>query len=191
MNHRYLKGSENSVERVELDIEKPNGDTVACTVNVDLLLCGVYIFPCEDGTDAKLTLEQKRDILVLVTEEREKIINEVTIKSRQSWHDSGLGTFNEYFLPGDTVAEDVVDYFMDIVPPVVLRKNLLQVGEAHNYEFDPEKGKMRSTFATFYKAEGEWKFAGYCFLGETKNRVTRPGRIAEKLAEVEHLIQKK
>lgn len=191
MNYRYLKGSEHSVERVELDYHNPNGDTVVCTVNVDLLLCGVYIFPCEDGTDAKLTLEQKRDILALVTEERNKIINATTTKSRQSWYESGFGTFDEYFSPGDTVSEDVVDYFLDIVPPAVFRKGYLQVGEAHNTEYDPEQGRMRSTFVTFSKEDGEWKFEGYCFLGGMINRVTKPGRLAERLAEVERLIAKK
>lgn len=186
---RYIKGSEHSAERVELDFHK-NGGIVVCTVNVDLLLCGVYGFPCEDGSEVKLTLEEKRDILVLVTEEREKIINATTIKSMQSWHDSGLGTFDEYFSPGDTVAEDVVYYFLDIVPPAVFGKGYLQVGEAHNTEYDPEQGRMRSTFVTFRKENGEWKFTGYCFLYETKNRVTRPGRLAEKLAEVERLVKK-
>ena len=103
----------------------------------------------------------------------------------EDWENSGLGSFDEFFFPGDTVSEDVYDNFLDILPPATMRQNLLQVGEPAAHEYDPEKGKYRATYSTFVRTDGLWWYAGECFLGETVNRRTRPGRLAERIAEVE------
>ena len=187
MNYRYIKGSEHRREAVEFDLKELHPTT--CVVDVDLLLCGITAVRCVNDAYIILTLEQQRDILNLVTEERGKMIHAAGPKSMQSWEESGLGSFDEFFLPGDTVTEDVYDNFLDILPPATMRQNLLQVGEPAAHEKDPDTGKYRATYSTFVRTDGLWWYAGECFLGETVNRRTRPGRLEKRLAEVEKLIK--
>ena len=106
------------------------------------------------------------------------------------WEDSGLGSFDEFFFPGDTVAEDVYDNFLNILPPATMRQNLLQVGEPAAHEKDPATGNYRATYSTFVRTDGLWWYAGECFRGETVNRRTRPGRLAERIAEVEKDLER-
>ena len=191
MNYRYIKGSAYSQETVEFDLREANGEHITtCSVNVDTFLCGVLKHPCGDGDDVRLTPEQQRDILTLIKEEREKLRNVVGPKSIEGWEDSGLPTFEDYFLVGDTVTEDVIDYFIDILPPATFRANLLQVGEPSSHEKDPASGKHRAIYPTFARTDGRWWYAGDCFIGETTNRRTRPDRLSERISEVESIIKK-
>ena len=185
MNYRYLKGSEHSCESVEFDTAE-----TTCVVNVDLLLCGVKKFPCGDGSDERLTTERRYEILKFVEQEREKLVHKDGAKSMEDWENSGLGSFDEFFFPGDTVAEDVYDNFLNILPPATMRQNLLQVGEPAAHEKDPATGNYRATYSTFVRTDGLWWYAGECFRGETVNRRTRPGRLAERIAEVEKDIER-
>lgn len=188
--YTYLKGSENSREVVEFETTaEPLYRATTCVVDVDLLICGITTFPCGSGDDVKLTLEQRKDILTLVQEERGKMIHVPGPKTMQMWHDSGLRTFEEFFLPGDTVAEDIIEYFTNIMPPQTMWSGLLQAGEPYSHEYDQQTGKHRATYSTFSKVNGEWYFAGYCFSKETKNQVTRMGRLAAALFDVEYLIE--
>lgn len=185
MNYRYLKGSEKTKETVEYDTA---GTT--CRVNVDLLMCGVNKAPRADGETEQITPERRYEILKFVEQERGKIIHKAGPKSMQDWEESGLEDFGDYFLPGDTVTEDVYDNFLDILPPATMRANLLQVGEPAAHEKDPATGNYRATYPTFARVNGQWYYAGECFIGETENRRSRPGRLAEKLAEAEKELQK-
>lgn len=182
--YKYLRGSQDSREAVEFDLRSPeDGIPTTCVVNVDLLLCGVHTAPCCDGTDTKLTAQQRYNILKLVEAEREKIITATTPKSNQSWHESGLGSFDEYFRLGDEVTEELVDYFMDLLPPAYMSYGMLQVGEPYSHEQDPDTGKLRATYTTFIKSEGKWKYVGECFYKQEINRVDRKGRLARVLEE--------
>lgn len=189
MKYTYYKGTENSREVVEFETTaEPLYRTTMCVVDIDLLLCGVASFPCGSGDDVKLTLEQQRDILLLIQEERGKLIHKAGPKSLADWQNSGLRTFEEYFLPGDTVTEDLVDYFTNIMPPQTMWNNLVQAGEPYSHERDVN-GMPRATFLTFSKQDGQWYFAGYCFSKETKNQVTRRGRLAAKIFDIQYLIE--
>ena len=189
MKYTYYKGTENSREVVEFETTaEPLYRVTTCMVDVDLLLCGVKSFPCGSGDDVKLTLEQQRDILLLVQEERGKLIHKAGTKSLTDWHNSGLRTFEEYFLPGDTVAEDVVDYLINVMPPQTMWSNLVQAGEPYSHEND-SKGNYRATFITFAKKDGEWQFTGYCFSKETQNRITRKGKLSDRIFDVQYLIE--
>ena len=184
MNYRYIKGAERVKESVEFDTAE-----TTCKVNVDLLLCGINKAPCADGSTEILTPERRYEILKFVEQERAKIIHKAGPKSMEDWENSGLEDFGDYFLPGDTVTDDVYDNFLDILPPATMRRNLLQVGEPAAHEKDPETGKYRATYPTFAREGGQWWYAGECFIGETVNRRSRPGRLAEKLAEAEKAIK--
>lgn len=183
--YKYLRGSKDSREVVEFDISKRGHYITTCVVDVDLLLCGIKAFPCGNGDDVKLTGQQQLDILELVAAERQKITSGIEVKTMESWYGSGLN-FDDYCFPGDTVGEDVVDYFVNVVPPVTLRYDCVQAGEEHSCELGDD-GKHRSTYTTFHRTgDGRCLFDGYCFKGETQNRVEKTysrQRFEQRLAE--------
>ena len=88
--------------------------------------------------------------------------------------------------PGDTVDEEMVEYFVNSVPPVLLRASCTQAGEPHSHEQD-ERGSHRPTYITFHDLGGGcWQFDGYCFEGENTNRIEktyRQQRFEKRLAE--------
>ena len=80
----------------------------------------------------------------------------------------------------------MVEYFVNSVPPVLLRASCTQAGEPHSHEQD-ERGSHRPTYITFHDLGGGcWQFDGYCFEGENTNRVEktyRQQRFEKRLAE--------
>lgn len=71
--YKYLRGSRDSREVVEYEISRRGHYITTCVVNVDLLLCGIKVFPCGNGDDVRLAPEQQVEILELVQAERRKI----------------------------------------------------------------------------------------------------------------------
>lgn len=183
--YKYLRGSRDSREIVEFDISKRGQYITTCVVDVDLLLCGILSFPCGNGDDVTLTGQQQLDILELAQAEREKITSGIEVKTMESWYRSGLN-FDDYCFPGDTVGEDIVDYFVNVVSPVTLRYDCMQAGEEHSCEPDGS-GKYRATYTTFHRTgDGRFRFDGYCFKGENQNRVEKTysqQRFEKRLAE--------
>lgn len=170
--YRYIRGGANSRESVEFDIMNGDRYITTCVVDVDILLCGIKKFPCGDGSDVKLTAQQRLDVLELVGAERKKLTSGIEVKTMDSWYGSGL-SFDDYCFPGDVVGKDLVDYFVNVVPPVTLRYDCVQAGEEHSIERD-ESGKYRATYLTFSRTGDErCRFDGYCFEGENKNRVEK------------------
>lgn len=67
---------------------------------------------------------------------------------------------------GDYFTEDMVNYFMDLLPPACMRSNCSQIGEPCSSRID-ENGKGRITYSTFKKVDdGIWEYCGDCFRGE-------------------------
>lgn len=186
---RYYKGSAESRERVELDeIRKDRTYITTCVVDVELLCSGGSIFPCGNGDDLKLDLKAQLKILEFVQEERKKLIKDIALKTMDGWHNSGLPTFEDYFKPGDVVSGDVVDYFLNNVPPLMTCSYCTQAGEAYSSETDPYTGAKRNTYATFsHLQDHKWRFAGYCFKGTTINRSTYPTRIESRIANLRRM----
>lgn len=176
--YRYLRGSKDSYEAVEFDVTKDGGNTyiTTCVINVCLLLAGVTAFPCGNGDDIKLTPEQQLEILEFVQEERRKITEGEQVKSMDGWHKSGLHSWEDYCKPGELVTEDVVDNFVNSVPPTTLRSGYVQAGEAYDSQPDGD-GIWRDTYVTFtYHGKDDagrslWLHNGYCFKNGTDNRV--------------------
>lgn len=76
---------------------------------------------------------------------------------------------------GDYVSKDVVDDFMDCVPPACLRSDCSQMGEPYSTREDPDTGKWRNTYLTFKRvAAGVWMYCGHCFRGENVERGKEP-----------------
>ena len=81
------------------------------------------------------------------------------MKDMNGWHESKLD-LGKYLQIGDTVSEDMADYFLCVLPPACWRVNLIQIGEPNDHV------NGRATFATIYKRDGNWIFAGYCHREE-------------------------
>lgn len=186
---KYYRGSRDSYEMVEFDIEKNGRYITTCVINVNLLLCGIKAFPCGNGDDYRLTPEEELEVLETVQKERKKLTDAETVKTLDGWHRSGLPTFEDYCFPGDTVSDDIVDYFINSVPPVLMRSTCTQAGEAYSREPDGD-GKCRNTYTTFHREPGgNWIFDGYCFYESNENRVNRLSRLDKRISEVRREIE--
>lgn len=77
----------------------------------------------------------------------------------QEWNGSRT-PFTEFAKVGDTVDDELHDYFMEVVPPITNSSTCLQCGEPYSHN---ENG---ATYITFERLLGcEWTYAGI------KNRV--------------------
>ena len=177
---RYCKGSEESRETVEIDIVKEGLYQTTCVVDVDLLLCGVRTFSCRNGDELKVD-EILPEMLCFLQAERKKILSGIEIKNLEGWRDSGLSQFEDYCFPGDTVSGDLVDYFVNCVPPVTQLLSCTQVGEAFSCEQDDSE-VWRNTYITFHQIDqGHWVFDGYCFKGCNKNKASLKTKIEDAI----------
>jgi len=84
-----------------------------------------------------------------------------TVKSMAGWNAAGCD-LGKYLQVGDAVADDVMYYFLEVLPPACYRSDLVQIGEPNSHV----NGK--ATYATVYKPVGarNWLFAGYCHRGQ-------------------------
>ena len=81
---------------------------------------------------------------------------------------------------GDYVTQEVVDWFMDCLPPACMRSDCSQLGEPYSHRQDPDNGQWKATYTTFKKIAGEWpngiwEYCGNCFRGENVERGEDPG----------------
>ena len=176
----YGKRTEVTIEHVKYKV-LPFSEGIAF-IDVRALQYGRREFPCSNGRTYTLTKHQAVDVLRFVVEQRKKARMQDKVKTIDGWHISGAEDFREYCFPGDEVSEEVVDYFLDILPPKSLSYGYLQVGEPYSYEED-ECGKHRSTYSTFKKDGDKWMYVGECFVGECQNRVLSRKTHLEKLLE--------
>lgn len=174
---KYYRGGRDCFEAVELDEVRSDGMYITtCVVNLNLLICGITVFPCGNGDDLKLDPELQLKILEFAQEERRKITEGEKVKSLDGWHKSGLRTWEEYCKPGEIVTEDIVDEFANSVPPITFKSGFVQAGEAYDTQPD-ESGVWRNTYTTFtYHGKDSagrslWLHNGYCFSGKTDNMV--------------------
>lgn len=94
-------------------------------------------------------------------------------KPLSGWDDfaekTGKHNYEDYCKPGDIVDEESYDYFLNILPPLTMRRGYFQVGEPHSTRID-DKGTYRETWMTF-KHDGErYYYMGNCFAGEEIER---------------------
>jgi hypothetical protein len=79
---------------------------------------------------------------------------------------------------GDIVPVEIIQQYMDDVPPVHNGLRLKQLGEIHSYEIDPVMGISCPTYPTFAKILADvknnlYRYCGNCFYGETWERWNR------------------
>jgi hypothetical protein len=76
--------------------------------------------------------------------------------------------------PGDMVEDDLVEDFINCLPPTSLSSYCFQMGEPYAYRYDPETKQTRSVYLTFSRLNKSlWIYKGKCFAGETIERGLR------------------
>lgn len=101
------------------------------------------------------------------------------VRTMSGWEEYAEGKvgieaeFGKYCKPGDFVSEDVYDYFLNLMPPIYLKRSYLQVGGEISAAFNRKTQKIEGTYMTFVstQSKGIYKFLGYCFL-ESKEDVS-------------------
>lgn len=90
-------------------------------------------------------------------------MEEKNVYTMEQWAKDG--TFKAK--PGQFVEESIYWQMVNCVPPRSCSRNYLQVGEAYGYDFD----KHCTTYSTFAREDGMWKFLGDLPYGEGKPRL--------------------
>ena len=94
-------------------------------------------------------------------------------KPFDGWHkfsvETGKHSYYDYAKPGDIVDRETFDYFLEVLPPVTMKRGYFQVGEPHSTA-KAEDGTRKETWATFAKEGDRYIYLGHCFIGERKHR---------------------
>lgn len=139
-------------------------------IKVAHLLSGCKWFKDQNGEKVHLTPGQIHAVLQTFYNAMSSASNAEKHKTYNGWSNSGSCTFDDYVNVGDSVDEEIVLNFLELLPPASNREGYMQVGEPHSSEFDENKSEYRSTYMTFQKEGDTWYYKGYCFLGESQNR---------------------
>lgn len=81
------------------------------------------------------------------------------LKKYSDWH----GSLNEYLQPGDLVDEEMVDHFINVLPPATLNGSIIQMGEPYSHV------NGRPTYHTLHRTSEGWCYAGCCHRGKTQD----------------------
>lgn len=79
-------------------------------------------------------------------------------KTYKEWVDSKV-CFSSFVKEGDVVDEAIVDYFVEVLPPVTMNFTMVQMGEP----YDMVGGRNR--YLTLEKVKNEWVYTGKKFRG--------------------------
>lgn len=90
-------------------------------------------------------------------------MKEMEVYTYEQWGKDG--TFSAK--PGQFVDDRTFCELRDCVPPLQDRRDYMQVGEPHGYDFE----KHATTYATFVKEDGGWKFMGNLPAGECQPKL--------------------
>lgn len=163
----YHKGGRAARERICIPVVDRSGATTTyLDLPVTLLEAGVVYLCLDDGSDIFLSNTQ----MALIANEVERQRAECSgtgLKTLGKWFKSGLPTAEDYLEPGDEVDEDLIGYFLDVLPPRTNRAGLLQVGGEISTAKDVN-GRWQPTYLTFKRQGGTWRYAGRCFEGSAE-----------------------
>lgn len=73
------------------------------------------------GKDYRTCRGNRRNELYLVLKQKGRSMKDIIIKTLDGWHNSPHDSWDAYCKPGDCVDEEVYDYFLNILPPRVMR----------------------------------------------------------------------
>lgn len=103
-------------------------------------------------------------------EDARNYYNKCITKTMKDWHESKIGSFDQFCKPGDIVGEDIVNEFLNSVPPVTHYETFIQAGEPYSHELDIEDNKFKATYTTFEKEKGHWIYKGNCFKNKNMDQ---------------------
>lgn len=81
------------------------------------------------------------------------------IKTYAAWE----GNLSDYLQLGDVVDQEMVDYFVNELPPAYWSDTLVQMGEPYSHV---EAGAI---YATLHRTQRGWEYAGHCLRGKHEN----------------------
>jgi hypothetical protein len=87
-----------------------------------------------------------------------------TIKTYEQWHESRQD-LSKFLQIGDIVDEEMVEYFLNVLPPKTWNNSIIQIGEP----CDLVEGK--NTYSTLKRTSKGWEWAGECHKGQTENKI--------------------
>ena len=76
------------------------------------------------------------------------------MKTKKQWDGSGKN-LTEFLEFGDKVDEEMMDYFLGVLPPQTWTANCIQLGESYSTD-----GQGNFTYMTIEKLDGEWTWTG-------------------------------
>lgn len=182
---RYYRATPINNEVIELDLKKGGSYYTTCVVNTQLLTAGITTYPCGNGDDYRV---DRLELLHYLREERRRLAGKHPVKTFAGWEHTGLD-FEYYCSPGDKVDDELVEYFANIVPPVIYSSKYVQAGEPQDcVPVSKDKPtECQNTYATFAWNGSSWVYLGECFKGGREHRSniagTRLDEIIRKLEE--------
>ena len=84
------------------------------------------------------------------------------MKTLEGWFASDANTLDDYLRVGDVVDEEMVQYFVDLLPPATFTSRCVQIGEPNDHTDDGH-----ALYGTFEVLGGNWTWQG--------NKVKRQG----------------
>lgn len=81
------------------------------------------------------------------------------MKKYSDWH----GSLSEYLQVGNLVDEEMVKYFINVLPPVTMNGSIIQMGEPYNHV----NGKP--IYHTLHRTPEGWHYDGCCHRGKTQD----------------------
>lgn len=145
----YHRGGRDARERICIPVVDRSG---AVTTYLDLpvlfLEANAVYLHLDDGSDIFLSNTQ----MLLIANEVERLRAEAAgtgLKTLEKWFESGLPTAEDYLEPGDEVDADLIDYFLNVLPPRTNRAGLLQVGGEISIAIPPWKWVLKRLCAIY------------------------------------------
>lgn len=163
----YHRGGRAARERICIPVVDRSGATTTyLDLPVTLLEAGVVYLRLDDGSDIFLSNTQ----MALIANEVERQRAEARgtgLKTLSGWRESGLPSVEDYLEVGDEVDGEMLDYFLNVLPPRTNRAGLLQAGGEISTVKNIDGGWL-PTHLTFKQQGGTWRYAGRCFAGSAE-----------------------
>lgn len=93
-------------------------------------------------------------------------LEEKQIKTLEEWQKSTEEVFDDFCKVGEMVDQSIIDYFINLLPPICLKENYVQAGGVYVHTVDKDNNSFKPTYTTFEKEDENWIYRGNCFKGK-------------------------
>lgn len=165
---QYNKGGLHNMERIAVPvISKSDGEPVAnLETTVILVECGNIYHYLDNGFAVRLSDAQMVTVANEILKKRAEVRG-TGLKTLSGWRESGLPSVEDYLEVWDEVDGEMLDYFLNVLPPRTNRAGLLQAGGEISTVKNIDGGWL-PTHLTFKQQGGTWRYAGRCFAGSAE-----------------------